>query len=117
MSYKIALLSGASHELATVISSSWNLYITPLKLFIMIVVILIQSFLMIILILSKKIKCPKWMILLNPIGLILLSIPIAILLNGTKYLGLTEAFESLGEASIYIAVYYHWKYIEHQNKI
>ena len=76
MTYKLALLSGATPELANRFASSWTVYITPLKLFIMIVIILIQSIFMMTLIIKQKIKCPKWMVLLNPLVLTILYIPV-----------------------------------------
>lgn len=109
MTYKGAILAGASTEMAQLISMFWEKYIGPLKIFIIIVVILLQSILMIGLILKGKIDCPKWMVILNPIGLIIISIPISILLSGTGFEGVADSFESLGESFMYIAVYWHWR--------
>ncbi|MBE5963095.1 MAG: hypothetical protein E7256_17225 [Lachnospiraceae bacterium] len=119
MTYKGAISAGASDEMAKVIASSWELYINPLKVFIMLAVILVQSIMMIGLILKGKINCPKWMVLLNPVAFIIISIPISILLNGTGLEGITEAFESLGEGCMYLAVYYHWSRLEitHNRKL
>lgn len=110
MAYKLALSSGATSDLALLIASSWKTITNPLKLFIVFTVVLVQSLLIMTLILKRRIQCPKWMILLNPLGLTLLSIPVSILLSGTGFEGLSEAFESLGEAMMYLAVYSHWKH-------
>lgn len=109
MTYKGALVAGASAKMAQDISTFWEPYISPMKLLIMILVIVLQSFFVIVMILKGKINCPKWMIIFNPIVLILISIPISIVLDGTGYEGLVECFESLGEGFMYIAVYWHWK--------
>lgn len=85
MTYKGAISAGASTEMAQIISTFWENYISPLKIFIMLVVILLQSIFMIILIIKGRIDCPKWMVILNPIGLIIISVPISILLNGTGF--------------------------------
>ncbi|BBB47901.1 hypothetical protein Pelsub_P1129 [Pelolinea submarina] len=109
MTYKGAIYAGASADLAKSISMCWEPYIDPLNIFVMVVVILLQSIMLIGLIVKGKLNCPKWMIVLNPVGLIVLSIPVTILLNDTGLEGISDAFESLGESLMYLAVFWHWK--------
>lgn len=109
MAYKGAIQAGASTEMATKIVDYWGTYTGPVRVYVMFFVILVQSVTMIGLILKRKINCPKWMVLCNPLGLTLLSIPFSILLSGTGLEGIVESFESIGEGLIYLPVYYHWK--------
>lgn len=109
MAYKGAIHAGASSDMAMEIIAYWSGYTEPIKLFVMIFVILVQSVTMVVLILKRKINCPRWMVILNPLGLIIISIPLSILLNGTGLEGAVESFESLGEGLIYLPVYCHWK--------
>ena len=109
MTYKAAISAGLGSETALAMSGFWSPYIGPVKVYVMVVVILLQSVFMVYLIGSKKINCPKWMAILNPVGFILVSIPVSILLSGTGMEGIAEAFESLGEGAMYLAVYTHWK--------
>jgi hypothetical protein len=109
MTFKGAIQAGASIEMAKSLSMCWENYINPLKIFVVIVVVLLQSIMMVTLIAKGKIQCPKWMMVLNPIVLSIISIPISILLNGTGFEGIADSFESLGEAFMYVAVYWHWK--------
>lgn len=108
MTYKGALMAGASPELAQGIAGFWESEIGPLKGYIMAVVILLQSVWVMVLILRGGLDCPKWMAVLTPLGLTLLSIPVSILLTGTGLEGLAESFESLGEGLMCLAVYCHW---------
>lgn len=109
MTYKAAISAGLGAEAALALSGFWAPYIGPVKIYVMAVVILLQSAFMAYLIGSGKMDCPKWMIILNPVGLILVSIPVSVLLSGTGMEGAAEAFESLGEGAMYLAVYSHWK--------
>ena len=109
IAYKVAIQSGSEKELAMNIMENWNYYTGPIRLFEMAVVILVQSIVMIVSILKRQINCSKWMVICNPLAFILLSIPVSILLNGTGFEGLAEAFESIGEGFIYLPVYFHWK--------
>lgn len=112
IAYKVAFQSGAEKELAIRIMENWNYFTRPIRLFVITAVILVQSIVMIVFILKKQINCPKWMVICNPLVFIFLSIPVSILLNGTGFEGLAEAFESLGEGFIYLPVYFHWKKIQ-----
>lgn len=109
MAYKGAVLAGASHEMAVKIMANWTTYTDIIKIAVMSIIILVQSVVMIIFIIKRKINCPKWMVILNPLIFTILSAPVSILLDGTGIEGIAESFESLGEGLMYIAVYYHWK--------
>lgn len=108
MTYKLAVESGLSAELAKTLSGGWNQYINPVKNVVMFIVIFLQSVVYIVLILSRKINAPKWTVICNPLAMVLVSIPLVLLLSGTRYAGVTECFESLGEGLAYIPVYIHW---------
>lgn len=116
MTYKLGIAAGASQEMAGAIAKSWSTYIGILKIFIMVVVILLQSILMITLIVRGVLKCPKWMVVCNPLVMTILYIPVVILLSGTGFEGIAEAFESLGEGLVYVAVYAHLKRTSQENE-
>lgn len=109
IAYKVAIQSGAEKEIAIKIMENWNYFTGPIRLFGIVVITLVPSIVMIVFILKEQINCSKWMVICNPLVFTLLSIPVSILLNGTGFEGLAEAFESLGEGFIYLPVYFHWK--------
>lgn len=109
MTYKAALNLGLSDELSRALAGTWADNLAPLRIVVMIIVILLQSITIIFLILRNKLKCPKWMIVFNPMMFIIIGIPVMILLSGTGVEGVTESFESLGEGAVYLIVLSHLK--------
>lgn len=109
MIYKGAIQAGASSEMAMEIATYLAYYTEPVKAAVILIVIMVQSVTMVGMIVKKKILCPRWMVLLNPLGLTIISIPLSIMLSGTGLEGIMESFESLGEGLLYLPIYYHWK--------
>ena len=109
MIYKGVIQAGASSKVALDVVAYMSSYTSPIKILVAFLIIFVQSVVMIFLIIKQKIKCPKWMIILNPLVFTFLSIPVSILLNGTGFEGIAEAFESLGEGFMYLPVWVHWK--------
>ena len=114
MTFKIALECGTSIDTAKDIALNWVTYTNPIKFIGMTIIIIFQSVMMVVLILKKKINCPKWMVVLNPLGLtLILSVPLLLLLEGTAFVGIAECFESLGEGAMYLAVYWHYMHTDY----
>lgn len=109
MIYKGAVQAGVSSEQAMETVAYLTTYTEPIKGLVMFFIILVQSVTMIALIVKRKIHCPRWMVIFNPMVFSILSIPLSILLNGTGLEGITGSLESLGEGFLYVPVYYHWK--------
>ncbi len=109
MTYKSAIMAGMTTDAAQKIMMVWEESFVVLEVLIATIVIILQSLFMIAMILRGQLECPKWMVILNPIFLIIISIPLSILFQDTVFAGVTDGFESLGEGALYIAVFWHWK--------